>query len=99
MYVALSVLLGLIWVASTYPDIPATAGQWLWILALALPLQIAGEFLGERLWNNKVTRQMERKTAAKSFSLLRIAYGVIYFLFFIGLLLAAGYGWQALKAM
>jgi hypothetical protein len=54
-YIVLSVFLGLMWVVMPYPDIPSRTSEWLWILALALPLQLAFEFLGELLWNNKAT--------------------------------------------
>lgn len=88
----LSASIGLMWDILSYPDIPSTAGQWLWILALALPLQLAREFVGELLWNNKATRVAEQETAAKSFSLLRIFYGVLFLLVFVGLTLGVGYG-------
>ena len=98
-YVAVSVVLGLVWAVSSYPDLPATAIEWMTIFALALPLQLAMEFVGERLWNNKATRFVEGKTAAQSFSLLRIAYGVLLMLVLIGLLFGAAYAWRTLPAL
>lgn len=89
--------LGLTWVMLSYPDTPSTASEWLWILALALPLQLASEFLGELVWNNKATRFVEQKTATQSFSLVRILYGVVLLLVFAGLLLGAGYVWHLLQ--
>lgn len=64
---------------------------------LALPVQLAGEFVGELLWNNKASRLVEQKTAAKSFSPLRICYGLVLLLLFAGLLLGVGYEWRVLR--
>lgn len=96
-YIGASVFLGLLWAVLSYPDIPSTISEWVWILALALPLQLAGEFLGERFWNNKATRFVEQKTAAQSFSLIRILYGVFLLLLFTGLVLGTAYLWQAFR--
>jgi hypothetical protein len=65
-YIGLSVALGLGWIILSYPDTPSTTAQWLWLFALALPVQLAGDFVGELLWNNKASRLVEQKTAAKS---------------------------------
>jgi hypothetical protein len=97
IYIGLSVFMGLMWVMLSYPDTPSTASEWAWILVLALPLQLAFEFLGELLFNNKATRFVEQKTATQSFSLVRILYGVFLLLAFAGLLLAASYGWHVLR--
>lgn len=97
-YIGLSVCLGLVWVVLSYPDIPSTPGEWLWILLLAVPLQLASEFLGEHVWNNKATRFVEQNTATRSFSIVCIAYGVILLLAFIGLMLGAAYGWNMLRS-
>jgi hypothetical protein len=97
IYIGLSVFLGLMWVMLSYPDTPSTASEWLWILVLALPLQLAFEFLGELVWNNKATRFVQQRTASQSFSLVRILYGVVLLLVFIGLLLGANYAWQVLR--
>lgn len=98
-YVGLSVVIGLTWVLFSYPDTPSTALQWLCVFVLALPIQLAGEFVGELFWNSKATRFVEQKTAAKSFSLFRICYGVVLVLLGTGLFLGAGYGWDVLRPM
>lgn len=97
IYVGLSVLLGLVWVMLSYPDIPSTPGEWLWILILAIPLQLASEFISERVWNNKATRLVKQKTATRSLSIVRICYGVILLLTLIGFVLGAVYGWHMLR--
>lgn len=94
IYIGLSVFLGLMSAVFSYPDVPSTGSQWLAIFLLALPFQLAGEVLGALLWNNKVSRFVEGKTAAASFSFVRILYGVLLLLLLIGLGWAASYGWQ-----
>lgn len=96
-YIGVSIFLGLMWVMVSYPDIPSTASEWMWIFVLALLLQLAFEFLGELLWNNKASRFVERKTAAQAFSLIRIVYALFLFLMLVGLLLAARFGWDMLR--
>lgn len=97
IYIGLSVFMGLMWVMLSYPDTPSTASEWVWIFVFALPLQLAFEFLGELLWNNKATLFVEQKTATQSFSPIRILYGVFLLLAFTGLLLAASYGWHLFR--
>lgn len=97
IYIGLSLFIGLMWIVSSYPDTPSTAAQWFWIFALALPLQVAFEFVGELLWNNKATRLLEQKTADKSFSLLRIFFGVVLLCAFIGLLIGLTHAWSVLR--
>jgi hypothetical protein len=94
LYIGLSVFLGLTWAVFSYPDLPSTGTQWLMVFLLALPLQLAGEFLGELLWNNKLSRFVDRKTAAASLSFVRILYGVLLMLLLIGLGWGASYGWE-----
>lgn len=97
IYIGLSVFLVLIWAIFSYPNIPSTPSGWLWAFLLAIPLQLAFEFLGELVSKNKATRLIEQKTAEQSFSLVRILYGVVLFLVFAGLVIGAGYGWHMLR--
>ena len=99
IYIGLSLVLGLMWVVASYPHIPSTSSEWLWVLVLALPLQLAGEFLGELLRENRVTRFVEQRTAAKSLSVVRIFYLLLLFLLCAGLLLAASYGWSEFQSL
>lgn len=98
-YIGLSVFIGLMWVAVSYPVIPSTLDQWLWVFVLALPLQLAGEFVANLLWRNKLTRLVEQKTSATPFSLVRILYGVLFLLLSIGALLGAAQGWHVLRSL
>src|SRR5688572_2351057 len=97
IYVGISVFLVLMQAIVFYPDTPSTPSAWVWAFLLAVPLQLAFEFLGELVSNNKATRFVEEKTATQSFSLLRILYGVVLFSVATGLVIAAGYAWQVLK--
>lgn len=97
IYIGLSVFLVLMWAIFSYPNIPSSPSAWLWAFLLAIPLQLAFEFLSDVIWNNKATRFVEQKTATQSFSLVRILYGVVLLLVFAGLLIGAGYGWHVLR--
>jgi hypothetical protein len=97
MYIGLSVFLVLMWAIFSYPNAPYTPSDWLWAFLLAIPLQLAFEFLSELVTKNKATRFVEQKTAEQSFSLVRILYGVVLFLVFAGLVIGAGYGWHMLR--
>lgn len=91
LYIGLSVFLALMWALFSYPDTPSTAGEWLWIFVLAIPAQIAFEFIGEVVWNNKATRFVEHETTKKPFSLVRIIYGVFFVAALFGLILGFHY--------
>lgn len=78
---------------------PATRGQWLAIFLLALPVQLAGELVGNFMWNNRLAQSVDRATAHKSLSLLRIGYGVFAILGCIGLIFAALTGWHLLRPL
>ena len=90
IYIGMSVFLVLMQAIFFYPNIPSTPSAWLWAFLLAIPLQLAFEFLGELVSNNKATRFVEQKTATQSFSLVRILYGVVLFSVATGLVIAAG---------
>ena len=47
---------------------------------------IAGEWIGEKLLTNPLSRSVDRGTAKSSFSWLRIAYLLVVFVFILGLL-------------
>jgi hypothetical protein len=94
LYLGVSLLLALVWAITAFPHFPSTPAQGLWILVLALPVQLAGEFLGERLWNNRIARRVERSGAGAGFSWLRVGYGLMALLLVCGALLGAAQLWQ-----
>ncbi len=98
IYVGLSVFLVLLWLGLGTGHLPATATHWLWLLVLAVPLQLAGELIGEGLRNNRATRFVEHKTAGKRLSVLRMLYAFLMILFFCGAILGARYVWHLLNA-
>ena len=96
VYLGLSILLGLVFLALSYPWLPSTPGQWLALCLLALPVQLLAEFIGNFLWNNPLAQSVDRSTSHRSLSLLRIGYGVFAVLACIGLAFAALHGWRLL---
>jgi hypothetical protein len=98
-YLALSLVIGLIGLVELYPDPPSTPLAWIALFLFALPLWIAGEALGHFLWNNRIARFVDDATSEKSFSLLRLAYGVLAVLLSIGLVAVALYGWNMVRPL
>ncbi|MFC5462086.1 hypothetical protein [Massilia niabensis] len=99
VYLGLSILLGLVFVVFSWPDLPSTPAQWMAVFLLALPVQLAGELVGNCLWNNRLARSVDQATAHQSLSLLRIGYGVFAILSCIGLAFTAIYGWRLLQPL
>ena len=97
LYVGLSVFLVLLWLGPGAGELPATVTQWLWILVLAVPLHLVGELIGHGLWNNKAARFVERKTAGKQLSFLRMLYAFLVILFFPGAIAGAACCWHLLN--
>ena len=97
IYVGLSVFLVLLWLGLNAGVLPATATEWLWLLVLAVPLQLAGEFISHSLWSNRITNFVERRTAGKRLSVLRMLYAFLMILFFYGVILGAPHVWDLLK--
>lgn len=87
------------WTLWSYPRLPSATGEWLVIFALPFPIQLVLELAGEFLWNNRMTRYVDKRTAATSLSLVRIAYSLMLILAFMGLLFGAAYGWRGLEAL
>ncbi len=90
-YLVLSALLALVWLLYSYPKHPTTASGWAWLFVLALPAQIGVELLGRLIWENQAGRYIEARTAAQSFSWLRIAYRLGVSLALIGAAIAAAH--------
>lgn len=95
----MSFVLGLMGLAAAWPDIPSTPLAWLALSALAVPVWLAAEFCGHLLWKNRVARFVDEATKTQSFSLVRIAYGVLSILLAIGLVAGAMYGWEMVRPL
>lgn len=94
IYILLSTVLALLALVPSFPARPTSALGWLALFALALPLTLAGEFVGELLHRNRVARAVEERTQGKEISWLRLGY-----LLCIGLLVAAVVlGWVCLSS-
>lgn len=89
-YIALSAIAALFVLIGIFPWHPATAGGWGLLLALALPLIIVVELVGEALWRNRLAQAVEAKTKERSLSGLRILYALVVMLLLFGLIFAVG---------
>jgi len=74
LYVALSVVAAIALLAGIFPQYPKTLGGWALLLALALPLTLAGEFVGEFFWRNRIAQAIATRSSGSSLSLLRLSY-------------------------
>jgi hypothetical protein len=79
-YVVLSLVLGGLALLQGFPQRPTTWLGWASLFALVLPVTVAGEFVGELLFRNRMSRAVEQRTQQRSFSWLRIAYVLFLFL-------------------
>ena len=67
--VAAGILLVDVW-----PWHPHSWHTWFLFVILALPISIAGEWVGEKILTNSLSRSVDQATAKRSFSWLRVAY-------------------------
>ena len=88
IYVVLSAIAAIGWLVASFPNYPHSMSAWLWLFLLALPVQCLFELIASVIWNNKASRAIEFKTAEKSFSWVRIGYGLLCFGVFSGALMA-----------
>ena len=95
MYVAFSALAAFILLLNFLPYHPNSLTGWLILFAVALPLTIAGEAIGNFLFSNPIARIVNAKTEAHSFSWLRILFILITMLLFFGLAFVVAHwlGW------
>ncbi len=90
VYVAISIALGALALLQSFPARPTTWVGWLLLFALALPVTLIGEFVGDALFRNPVSRAVERNTQGQAFSWLRVVMGLALMLFVFATVLAAG---------
>ncbi|MDP2239758.1 MAG: hypothetical protein Q8K18_06285 [Burkholderiales bacterium] len=90
IYVVMSAVAAVGVLIGIFPKHPNTINGWLLLLALALPLTIAGELVGEFIWRNRVAQAVETNTAGRSLSGLRIVYAFVAMLLLFGLVFAVG---------
>jgi len=79
-YVVISVVLGALALFLSFPARPTTGIGWLLLFALALPLTLIGELVGDALFRNPLSQAVEKRTQRRSFSWLRIATGLVVML-------------------
>ena len=77
-----------------WPWHPTSWRVWLLFVVLALPVLIAGEWLGQAVFTNPLSQSVDRATASRSFSWLRIGYLVGLAVLLVGLLFLAKHLWH-----
>ncbi len=99
IYLGLSFILVLIWTVFSYPNIATDPVEWLWLFALAIPIQMAGEFAGQLFFNNRFTRALELRTAGQRFSWLRVGFGLVMIPAALFAIAVLAHAWAILKPM
>jgi len=84
LYLVLSTIAVVVLLAGAFPYHPKTLTGWALLFALALPLTLIGEFVGEFFWRNRIAGAMVARSSGNSLSLLRMSYAfVVMLLFFV----------------
>jgi len=84
LYLLLSAIAVAVLLAGAFPSYPKTVAGWALLFALALPLTLVGEFVGEFFWRNRIASAIVARSSGSSLSLLRISYAfVVMLLFFV----------------
>src|SRR5450830_492134 len=76
-YVALTVAASFGMLILAFPSHPKTSMDWVWLFALALPVTLAGELVGQFIFHNRIAKYIEKRSADRSLSWLRICYGFV----------------------
>ena len=79
-YVVLSLVLGGLALVQAFPRRPTSWVGGLALFALVVPVTLAGEFVGELLFRNRLSQAVEQRSQQRTFSWLRIGYVLILFL-------------------
>jgi len=85
LYLGLSTVLALVLLAGVFPHHPKTVAGWVLLFALALPLTLLGEFVGEFFWRNRIAQAIAARSSGGSLSVLRLGYAFAVMLFFFAL--------------
>ena len=84
-YLVLSLVLGGLALLQGFPQRPNTWLGWGALFALVLPVTVAGEYVCQLLFRNRLSQVVEQRTQQRGFSWLRIAYVLLLFLpLFVG---------------
>jgi len=95
IYLALSLRLAALALLQVVPWRPASWLGWTALLLLALPLSLLGEYVGQLLWTNRMSRSIEERTRGQAFSWARVAYALVVMVVVLGALIAATVAWRS----
>jgi len=92
-YVVVALVAAGLLLLNLWPWHPTSWRAWLLFLVIASPVMIAGEWFGETVLNNPLSKSVDRATASRSFSWLRIVYLLGLGLLVLGLLFLGKHLW------
>jgi hypothetical protein len=95
----LSCLLGGLTLIQSFPVRPTSWLGWLLLFMLAIPITLAGEFLGDVIFRNPASQAAGRRTRHLQFSWLRVLVALVVTLVALGAVLGLGHlisanGWS-----
>lgn len=83
----LAVVAALALLVNVFPQHPTSVRGWLVFVALALPILVIGELIGNAIFENRFVRSIGKNSQSGRISWARVTYGVVALL-----LLAVGCG-------
>jgi hypothetical protein len=93
-YLLVALLAAVLLLLNVWPWHPNSWRAWLMFAVLALPVLIGGEWLGEKMLTNQLSRSVDRATAKTRLSWLRIAYLLAEAIVVLTLLGVVQYLWR-----
>jgi hypothetical protein len=76
IYLALALVVGVLALLQLWPWQPKTVVGWGALLILALPVTVAGEWIGQRIFNRRMSDSLGASAEPGSIAWMRVAYGV-----------------------
>lgn len=76
VYALLSAVLGGLLLFQAFPARPETPTGWILLFALALPITLVGEWVGDKLLNNRLGRHVDETTRNRRVSIVRILFAL-----------------------
>ena len=90
LYLALSVLSGAALLFQFYPHHPNTAMGWAALFAAAIPVTLFGEWVGNRVFDNRLANAIDQRTLGTTISWIRMGYALAATLL-VGVIAAAAF--------
>jgi hypothetical protein len=95
-YLALSLICAPILLLQLLPFHPRSALGWIVFVAVAVPVTIFGELIGDLLLRNSVSAAVDRRTSCTALSWVRIGYVLGVLISFVAIIFLGVWAWARL---